>query len=120
MFGDLVAKLRDLKALVGPAYYADLQAVAMHLITGDYRAAHDGVWTLGKRVSGNHFFPDAPVVAMAVPEEALDSALADLENGTVLAMAAGPDAVGITPGEIIAIATLIMELLKMWKDRKKQ
>ena len=58
------------------------------------------------------------MTAAPVSESELDATLKELETGTVVTVT-GAEAVAISPGEIIAIVTLIADLIKLWRDRKK-
>lgn len=115
---DLVRKLLDLKALLGSAYFADLQAIALAALARDWKQVVHLSFVLAEKVATEHLFPTPVMTAAPVSEGELDATLKELETGTVVTVT-GAEAVAISPGEIIAIVTLIADLVKLWRDRKK-
>jgi hypothetical protein len=111
---DLVKKLLDLKSLLGPEYFGDLQAMALAALAADWKGVIELGFALAEKVVVKKLFPDTLTTQAATVAEAdLDATLKELEGQT--APAAVP---AINPGEVIAIITLIADLIKLWRNRK--
>ena len=102
---DLIDKLKKLRELIDPRYSGMLYAVVQSAVRGDYREAHDGLWDLGKAVSGDAAFGKEASVLAEVSAEEMDAALAELEKQTMTA--------GL--GQWLLIAQMVIELLQKLK-----
>jgi hypothetical protein len=102
---ELIDKLKKLRELIDPRYSGMLYAVVKSAIAGDYRKAHDGVWDLGKVVSGDATFGKEASVLAEVSAEDMDAAFEELSKQTVTAGLAG----------WLLIAQMVIELLQKLK-----
>jgi hypothetical protein len=114
---DLVKKLFDLKGLLGEAYFRDLQEIALKALAKDWPVVIHLAFGLAEKVALEHLFPVAALGVEPVTEAALDGTLQQLSDSTdEVTTTAAP---AISPGEVIAIITLIADLVKLWRERKK-
>lgn len=116
---DLVKKLFDLKTLLGEAYFRDLQELALKALAKDWPVVVHLAFALAEKVALEHLFPVATLGAEPVTEAALDGTLQQLSDSTE-EVTVGAAAPAISPGEVIAIITMIADLIKLWRERKKQ
>lgn len=117
---DLVKRLRDLKDLISPAYYADLLALVRNAIGGDWRTVHTRLFILLGQVTEDLLFGPTltrKVEAAAAPDSTaeLDAAFDDLAKQTVTTTADAK----VDPGTWLAIVGAVVELIKLIRDRKK-
>lgn len=113
---ELLSKLKDLKSLVGPAYYGDLKDIALAALGQEWEKVHDLTFDLAKKVSKNYLFPSVTIAAAVGLEAELDAALADLENATVEVKASAEAQFDPTP--YIQLFLLIAELIRKRRENK--
>lgn len=114
---ELLKHLKDLKSLVGPAYYGDLKDIALAALGQEWKQVHHLGWVLGEKVSENYLFP-APMVAIGIAEAELDAAFADLENATTEIKAAGEAQFDPTP--YIKLFLMLAEFIRKRRENKNK
>lgn len=115
---ELLSRLKDLKALVGPAYYGDLKDIALAALGQEWKRVHHLMWGLGEKVSESYLFP-APMVAIGIAESELDAAFAELENATV-EVKAGAGEAQFDPTPYVQLFLLIAEFIRKRRAEKNK
>lgn len=111
---ELISKLKDLKSLLGPEYYADLLTLAKDVWAKDWRGAMNLVFDLAQRFANDKLFPHPVVMGYAphtADEMVLDAVIAKMEEPQAV-MATADDAKAIDPATILFIITTVMELIR--------
>ena len=118
---DLLAKLRDLKDLIGADYFVDLKGIVTALLNRQWQTATELLFDLMKKFAIGYAFPKPvtmrTVEAVENENGELEALFVQLESQTVVVTASGE--ASMTPGEWIAIITLVADFLKAFRDRRK-
>lgn len=118
---ELLKQLKDLKSLLGPAYYADLTAIVYSALAGDWREVYRKLCAVLVKAGETYLFGD-PVAVMyqADAEATLDKAFDELEGTTVevKVAGAGEDAVQFDPTPYVELALMLANLIKKWRERR--
>lgn len=117
---ELISKLKDLKSLLGPEYYADLLALAKAVWVKDWVGVTDLAFDIARRFVHSKLDP-VPMMAVGVKsygewhcpsdEFVLDAVLAKMEEPQAVG-ATADDAKAIDPATILFIITTIAELIR--------